>query len=381
MIVAAPMEEGPSVILYIGLMVALCIGVAVVVPPLLRRFSLSTAVIAIALVGPLLALVGAVIGAGTMTLSGREITYTFAASALTGLAMLWVGLRVARPVAKDLRAVVTSIDRVASGERTETAVARGGEVGRLAGAVDGLSDSLAVAETERAMAEEERLAVVTALSHDLRTPMAALLVSVEALQDGVGSADRHLRAIRHNVLALERLVDDLFLLARAESGSLALKFELFDLGELLDEAVEAVSPVAAAKSVRLLPSVDGPLPVRGDHVALGRVWRNLLDNAIRHAPNLSDVKIDVRCLEGAELPHITVEVVDQGPGFEPEFTDVALEQFRQADDARTGGAGLGLSIVNVLVEAHQGDVSVFPGPGGRVMVRLPAECHGPHVRR
>ncbi len=374
MIVAAPMEEGPSVALFILLMVGICIAIAVTLPALLRRFSLSASVLAIGFVGPILGIIGALLGAGAMTLSGREVRYTFFVSGITALAMLWVGLRVSRPLARDLQTVVASINRVAAGDRSPTGIERKGEIGHLVSSVDGLSQSLVEAEQEREIADQERLAVVTALSHDLRTPLAALLVSVDALQDGVGSSETHLRAIRRNVIALERLVDDLFLLARADSGSLALRFEPLDLAELVDEAIDAVAPVAAKKAVEIRSEVHGPLLVDGDHVALGRVWRNLLDNAVRHAPNNSIVVVSsaVSASEDTDIPErVTIEVLDQGEGFPPTFIASALERFTQADDSRHGGAGLGLSITNALASAHGGVVELFEGPGGRVRVCLP----------
>ncbi len=376
MIVAAPMDEGPSVALFVVMMVGICAAIAIVLPALLRRSSLSASVLAIGFVGPILGIIGAVLGAGAMTLSGREVRYTLFVSGITAMAMLWVGMRVSRPLAKDLQSVVASIDKVAAGDRGTTGIERKGEIGRLVSSVDGLSWSLAQAEAEREIAENERLSVVTALSHDLRTPLAAMLASVDALQDDVGSSRIHLKAIRQNVLALERLVDDLFLLARADSGSLALRFEPLDLGELVDEAIDAVAPVASGKVVEIRSEVPGPLVINGDDVALGRIWRNLLDNAVRHAPHNSVIfvtSVESSVIGSEPGGHVTIEVLDQGEGFSRAFISSALERFTQADDSRTGRAGLGLSITNALAVAHGGFVELFEGPGGRVRVCLPRQ--------
>ena len=365
------MEDGPSVLLFVSAVVAVSVVAAVVLPPVLRRLPLRFGVPALALIGPALAIVASLIGTGAMTLSGRDIWYALLVAACSGAAAIVVGLRLARPIARDLHVIARAVDAVAEGDRSaRTAIDRSDEIGKLASTVDELSRSLARAETERSAADEERRAVVSALSHDLRTPLASLLVSVDALADGVGDADDHLNAIRGNVLALERLVGDLFLLARADSGSLALDYEPLDLAELIDEAVEAVEPLATTKGVGFAAELDGPIPVIGDDGALGRVLRNLFDNAIRFSPRDGTVTIEDRSTE----TEVRIAVVDEGPGFPESFVAHAFERFSQADDARSapGGAGLGLAIARTLIEAHDGSIAIVSREGGDITIGLPA---------
>jgi signal transduction histidine kinase len=374
--VAMPvMEDGPSVMLFVTAVVAMSIIAAVVLPPVLRRLPLRLGVPALALIGPALAIVASLVGTGAMTLSGRDIWYALLVATCSGAAAIVVGLRLARPIARDLDVIARAVDAVAEGDRSaRTEVVRGDEIGRLAATVDELSRSLARAETEREAADEERRAVVSALSHDLRTPLASLLVSVDAVTDGVGDVDDHLCAIRGNVLALERLVGDLFLLARADSGSLALDLEPLDLAELIDEAVEAVEPIAASKGVCFATQLDGPIPVVGDDGALGRVLRNLFDNAIRFSPGRGVVTIEDRSVPS----RVRIAVVDEGPGFDEAFVDHAFERFSQADDARSapGGAGLGLAIARTLMEAHDGSITVVSRRGGDVAIEMPLIADG-----
>ena len=366
----AMMDDGPSVALFVVAVVVVSAVAAVALPVLIRRLSLRTAVPVMALVGPGLAVIGSLIGAGAMTLSGHDIWYSLVVTASAGVAAIVVGLRLARPVARDLDQVAGTVAAVAAGDRrVRTGIERPDEVGALAAAVDQLSRSLARAETERAAADQERRSVVGALSHDLRTPLASLLVSVDALEDGLGDTASHLRSMRSNVLALEAMVGDLFLLARADAGSLALCSEILDLAELIDESAEAVEPVASVSGIEVVPDVERALEVDGDHQALARVLRNLLDNAIRHSPPAGTVRIvDVSTPETARI-----EVVDEGDGFDESFLPRAFERFSQADDARSrpGGAGLGLAIAETLMAAHGGSIEVFPGPGGRVRIELP----------
>ena len=363
------MEDGPSLVLFIGVVAVVAVVATVTLPVLFRRLSLRKAVPGLALVGPLLGLVGGILGIGAMTLSGRDIWYTLFVALAAAAAAIYVGLQLALPVARDLERIGETVKAVAGGERSvRTGIVRQDEVGALASSVDELSGSLAQAEVEREIADEERNAVVSALSHDLRTPLASLLVSIDAVEDGVGDPTSHLRAMRGNVLALERLVEDLFLLARADSGSLGLNFEVLDMAELVDDAVEVVLPLAEQEGVTVNNTLDHPVQVMGDYTALGRVLRNLLDNAIRHSPAGGAVTIDHVCTPEA----IKLAVVDQGPGFSSDFVPRALDRFSQADDARSqqGVAGLGLAIADTLVKAHDGQVQVRPGPGGWVSLTI-----------
>lgn len=366
----AMMDDAPSLALFVALVIAVSVASAIVLPIVLRRLPLRHAIPVLALVGPGLAFVGSLFGMGAMTLSGHDIWYVLLVAVSTGVASMVVGLRVARPMARDLDRVSTTVESVASGDRgARSGVDSGGEVGLLAAAVDELSRSLARAEAERAAAEDERRSVVSALSHDLRTPLASLLVSVDALEDEIGDPGAHIRAMRGNVLALESLVGDLFLLARADAGSLQLELEMLDLAELVDEAVEAVTPVASVRDVAIVAELHGPILVEGDYVALGRVLRNLLDNAVRHSPSTGLVSVIGSCHSGEAW----LKILDEGAGFAESFLPQAFERFTQADGARSrpGGAGLGLAIARTLILAHGGAIEIQAGPGGQVHLGLP----------
>ncbi len=176
--------------------------------------------------------------------------------------------------------------------------------------------------------------------------------------------------MHRDVDALTSLVDDLFLLARIESGSLEMAQAHVDLAEIADEAAEALAPVAEARGVRLQLDVPERALVVGNAAALGRVIRNLVDNAIRHSPAGSVVSIGV---SATDRP--TVRVLDQGDGFPSGFGAEAFRRFTRADESRsraTGGTGLGLAIAHGLVEAHGGDLWIDEVAGGSVSFALPA---------
>ncbi len=373
------MDDGQSLTLFVVVVVALSVLVALGLPIFMGRLSLRRSVPVLALVGPVLAIVGALVGTGAMTLSGHDAGYVLTVTILSGVAAIIVGWRLARPLANDLDRVATTVSAIAAGERSaRTDIDRQDELGVLASAVDELGRSLVRVEAERSAADDERQSVVSALSHDLRTPLASLLVSIDAIEDGIAEVDEHLPAMRQNVLALNRLVEDLFLLARADSGNLALQSESLDLAELVDEALEAMGPTAAGDDVGLQAVLDQAVPVRGDATAIGRVLRNLVDNAIRHSPEGGRVVVAVEVEDGSAI----VQVRDDGPGFDAEFLPRAFERFSQHDPARSrhGGAGLGLAIAQTLIQAHGGSVTIEAGPGGRVQLCLPLDSPVESVR-
>ena len=258
-----------------------------------------------------------------------------------------------------------------AGDRlVETGVARSDEVGVVAGAMDIMVARLHSAEEAAAAATQERRRFLASISHDLRTPLASLRAAVEALQDGIADDEaRFYKTMGNDIDLLGGLIDNLFLMTRLEAGEVSLEMLPIDLAEVADEAVEAMTPLAAKSSVALVLEANATVRAVGDPHALSRVVRNLIDNGIRHAPKDSTVSVRVENRTGA-----TVQVRDEGAGFPEEFVRDAFASFTQADPARSragGGAGLGLAIAKALVEAHGGSIWAKPGPGGVVGFDIP----------
>ncbi len=283
--------------------------------------------------------------------------------AVLGAAM--VAMLMARPVARDAKRICDAAMRVADGDLTaRTGVVRNDELGEAAEMFDLMVDRLDAVERERSL-------MLSSISHDLRTPLAALRAAVEAIRDGVADdPDMYLTGMERQVRALSSLVDDLQLHARLLSGTLELRRATLDLTELADESMETVRPLAQSRGVKLLLEADRRVSVDADAAQLARVIRNLLDNAIRHAPAGSVVLVQVA--DGDD--HALLRVIDQGDGFPASFRERAFEPFTRADparDTRTGTAGLGLSIARGIVAAHHGEVGLGEGPGGVVIIKLP----------
>jgi signal transduction histidine kinase len=336
-----------------------------------RSRSLGRTIAAVGLVAVGLIALAVALGAWRMFLSVHDL-HLLSVVLLVGASLAVVfAVTVARSLNADLESLLDTADRASAGDLTaRTGVARGDELGAVATALDGLIDRLAIADAQRRDDDAARRRLLASIGHDLRTPLAALQAAVEALQDGLApEPERYLRSMSHDVGALRELVDDLFLLSRIEAGELTMDRHHVDLAEIADETIEAMEPVARRERVTLCLETAGRVPVLAGPEALGRVMRNLVDNAIRHTPTEGRVVVRVSNGDGA-----TVEVLDDGPGFERELVATAFDSFVRADPSRsrdTGGAGLGLAIAKGVIEAHGGQIWAAPGPGGRVGFRLP----------
>lgn len=358
---------------------AMAVLAAVAAIMLLRWASVSTSIrvtLVILAMASFLIVAGAlIVAANQMFLSSHDLTLTLVVLGFGIVAGLGFAVAVSRPMTADLRQMADTADRVAHGDLSaETGVRRRDEVGKLAESLDAMTNRLAAAEAQRQQDDASRREFFAAVGHDLRSPLASLQATLEALQDGLATdPDRYLASMGRDLTTLRSLVDDLFLLARIESGTYPMEPVPVDVSELADEALDTLRPVANREGVRLRLHATGSVVVPAGPEALGRILRNLVDNAIRHAPQDSEVVVEVRDGTGA-----TVIVVDEGPGFDPGFVDSAFESFTRADPARardTGGSGLGLAIAHGFVAALGGEIWAEPGPGGRVGFHLPTGDH------
>jgi two-component system sensor histidine kinase BaeS len=328
-------------------------------------------VVAINVASLVMGAVAAVLLARLMVLDDDEARTVIGVLAVAAVFATVLAIVASGSLGSDARRVEAALRQLEVGDHTaRTQVVRADELGHVASALDELAQRLDVLERERASVEAERSLMLSSVGHDLRTPLAALRAAIEALQDGVATDQpRYLKAMARDVDALTILVDDLFLLSRIEAGRLELSCDRVDLAELADDAVESITPAAAARDVVVRLCHEHPVTVQADAQALGRVMRNLLDNAVQHAPAHSTIDVAV----GGD-PTPTVRVVDQGPGFDSAFMAEAFDRFTRAEASRSrasGGAGLGLAIARGLVEAQGGRIWIEPPPGGHVAFALP----------
>jgi two-component system, OmpR family, sensor histidine kinase KdpD len=217
----------------------------------------------------------------------------------------------------------------------------------------GLAEARVLAETERL-----RAALLTSISHDLRTPLASILGAVSTLRSfpqrySASERDELLATLQEEAERLNRFVSNLLDMTRLESGAVELKLELIDVAEIVGSALQRAGNVLAGHHVEV--ELDSHLPMlRIDAVLFEQVLFNLLDNAAKYSPSGS--RIDVRASRDGEL--IEIEVVDEGPGIPPADLERIFDKFYrvQAQDRRRAGTGLGLAICRGFVEALGGSI-------------------------
>jgi signal transduction histidine kinase len=209
-------------------------------------------------------------------------------------------------------------------------------------------------------------------SHELRTPLTVIRASVDDLarhgSEPVASVGSALTDIREEVDQMTSMVDDLLLLARSDSGAVALERIQVDLGDVASTAASALSRPATERGVEVL--VDpAPAELSGDPARLRQLVTILIDNAIRHSPEGGRVLVRVR----SNGPDATLEVEDQGPGIRAEDLPRLFDRFYRAAGAPGGGTGLGLAIAAWIAERHDGRIEAANRPegGARFTVRLP----------
>ena len=230
-------------------------------------------------------------------------------------------------------------------------------------------------EAEKAnRTKDEFLAV---LSHELRTPLNAVYGWARMLQAGQvdeATTARALDVIVRQSNSQVQLIDDLLDVSRMSVGKMRLDVRQVDLPAVVEHALDAVRPAAAAKSIRLQPVLDPRGgPVVGDPDRLQQVVWNLLMNAVKFTPRNGRVQLYLQRVTS----HVEIVVSDDGPGIPPEVLPFIFEPFRQGDSSSTrahSGLGLGLALVRHLVDLHGGSVTAQSdgaGGGATFVVRLP----------
>jgi two-component system phosphate regulon sensor histidine kinase PhoR len=240
------------------------------------------------------------------------------------------------------------------------------------GAVVVLHDITDIRRTDRI-----RRDFVANVSHELRTPLTAIRGYVEALADATPDESRRfLEIVARHTMRMERLVRDLLRLARLEAGQEALERVDCSVESLFSSIETDLAPLLDARDQTVGRDVPADAAtVSGDPAKLQDALRNLLENAANYAPERSRILLRAR----REGKHLSLSVIDEGPGIPPEDLARVFERFYRVDKSRTrdgkdpGGTGLGLSIVRHLVELHGGRVTAANRPerGAIFTIELP----------
>ena len=286
--------------------------------------------------------------------TGLVLAVTFAVTTV-------IAVRLVRP----LRALADAAQDP-SGQHVRVRVTTKDETGYLATALNDLSD-------RRERLEEQRKALVSDIAHELRTPLTNIRGWLEAAQDGLAVPDSALLAsLQEEALLLHHIIDDLQVLSAADAGTLRLHPERLPVRDVVQQVAAAHRAGAEAVGVTVLTRVDGEPTVDADPLRLRQALGNLMSNAVRHTPPGGQVTLITHRVGD----DVIIQVSDTGDGIETADIPQVFDRFWRAEKSRSrrsGGSGLGLSIVRQLVDAHRGTVTVTSEPGTETVftLRLP----------
>lgn len=289
----------------------------------------------------------------------------FAALATAVLVSLFVSRRIVEP----LHAIATVSNRLAQGfYRERTLIRSDDELAHLSQSVNQLAEKLD-------QIEQRRLALLADVAHELRTPLATIEGYMEGLLDGVVKPERQtFTLVLREAGRLQRLIEDLELLSRAEAGQIPIHARAIDPRTLLESIAAQFQPQFSADAMTLELALPPTLPwVWADPDRLEQVLINLLANAFRYTPSGGRVTLSVQ----VNNDRLRISVADTGIGISPEHLSHLFERFYRVDKSRTrtsGGSGIGLTIARHLVYAQGGEIwaeSAGPGCGATFHFTLP----------
>lgn len=342
---------------------------------LLEKSPIRQRLLALAIVSAVVALANLAVMAALMLVKHDALLIAVLVVYSTGAGAA-AALVTARSLTRGVETLVSAAENMAEGVlSTRTGMVGGGpELRRLATSLDEMASRLESSIRREQSAIQVRNDLITAVSHDLRTPLAGLRAMVESIEDGVvddkETIGRYVTEIGKAVDTLVVLVDDLFELVQLDAGAIEAETEKARLDEIVSSALAACRPAALEKGLRVETHLNGT----EDAVAsprLQRVVQNLLQNAIRHTP--SDGTVWVRATRANGVLRLAVE--DTGEGIPAQHLERVFEPFWRGDVARSQrGSGLGLALAKRIVEGLGGEIRVtsVATKGARFEVLLPA---------
>ncbi|AEH07872.1 sensor histidine kinase [Candidatus Protofrankia datiscae] len=356
---------------------------------LLRRRPLWATVAALSVVPVVAVAVGVAGTARAMFLSEhdqhdlRVVLIVLAVSAVVATA---AAVRLGRPVVTATTMLTGAAATLGEAGYHGAARVPTAELATLARTLDATHVRLVAARDRERALEASRRELVAWTSHDLRTPLAGIRATAEALRDGLVTDSETIYRYHQLILAdaerLTGMVDDLFELARLQAGAFRLTLEKVCLADLVSDAIAVVDPIARAKGITLTGTADHAVFVIADATEVGRALTNLLVNAVRHTPD--DGTVEVTTEADTVRDRALLAVADRCGGIPTDDLPRLFELGFRGEVARTPGggdhphqlrvrSGIGLAIVRGIVEAHGGDVTVHNHRGGcRFVVALPA---------
>jgi signal transduction histidine kinase len=342
---------------------------------LLKRLSVRQSLATVSFVGAAVALANLAVLSAVMFVSGHDATVVAVFLVYSAGAGVGAALALAGAQTRAIERLSATARRLATGdlEARVGPLQAGTELDELGRVMDDMAGRLARATARERELEDRRRDLVTAVSHDLRTPLARLLAMTEAIDDRVvddpETFRRYAAEMRRSVGQLVGMVDDLFELAQVEAGAIEAEKTRARVADVVQSAIAAVQPQADDKRLAVQSALNGAGEARcSPHMV--RVLQMLLSNAVRHTPADGTIRIEA----GHSDTGLEMRVDDTGDGIATSDLPKIFEPFYRADPARSGpGSGLGLTLARRMVEAMGGclEAANLSPCGARFSVTLP----------
>lgn len=291
---------------------------------------------------------------------------------------------VSRSIVRPLRSLKLAAQRIKEGDLDQALEARKDEIGQAIAAFEEMRLRLRESLATQLQYEENRKELLSNISHDLRTPIAAISGCVEGLQSGIADTKekqiRYVEMIRRKTADMSRMIEELFLFSKLDLQRIPFDFETVDLTAYLRDLADEWrhDPRMADVDLKTELNEDSPVLIRADREKLGRAMANILDNSLKHMDK-ADQKITIELrTEGRQTA--TVLIRDNGRGIRKEELPHIFERFYRADPSRrsdSGGSGLGLAIVKQIMETHGGKAEAESEEGKGTTLALTLRQAGP----
>ncbi len=281
--------------------------------------------------------------------------------------MIFIARKITNYLVKPIKKMTEVTKRMAAGDFSERVmINQKDELGELTHSFNTMAISLQEVEEKR----KEFLANV---SHELRTPISYMKGFTEGVEEGVVEIEKYITIMKRETSRLERLIHDLLDLAQLEGDSYPMKSTPISFAQLIIDVVERFEIEWKERGIEVILDIDEDIIIYGDFDRLEQVVSNLLQNAIRHSGN--DSNIEVSLVENKEKEAV-MQIKDEGEGIPEKDLPKVLDRFYRVNKARTrkdGGTGIGLAIVHQIIKKHEGTILIKSklGIGTTVTVKLP----------
>ena len=307
------------------------------------------------------------VGFGSFSTSEELYIALLVAAVIALVLSVILGLFFAAGIARPIQRISTAAEAIKEGDLSaRTGLTSDDELGQLGQRFDEMADAI---ERDRDLERQ----LIGDVAHELRTPLMAIQATVEAIQDGVFEADEeHLNTISFETKRLGRLVEALLHLNRLENGTADVKSELVNLSSVVSGLATTHEALVESAGIMFFTDVAPDVMIIGDQDLISQAVANLLSNAVRYTPDNGMITVELIRKNG----YAQIAVSDTGVGIADEDMKKVFSRFWRADGARQsvgGGLGIGLALVQEVVDQHRGDVSVESklGEGSTFYMRLP----------